>query len=85
MEILLALLFITLLCLSIGSLLLGKKTLNQLKLEIFCHYTILIILILIIFKTNDLFNVLASVLCAIPIALSIPLKTKRLNTMKING
>lgn len=78
-------LLISLLCLSIGSLLLKKKPLYQLKLGIFCHYTTLIILILIIFRTDNLFNVLASVLCAIPIALSIPLKTKRLNTMKING
>lgn len=82
MEILLALLLISLLCLSIGSLLLKMKPLNQLKLEIFCHYTTLIILIPIIFRTDNLLNVLASVLCAIPIALSIPLKTKRFKAMK---
>ena len=82
MEILLALLFISLLCLSIGSLLLKKNLINQLKLEIFCHYTTLIILILILFKTDELYIVLLSVLCATPVGLSIPLKTKRFNALK---
>lgn len=77
------LLLTSLLCLSIGSLLLQKNPLNQLKFEIVCNFTILIILILILFNTDDFYIVLFSILCAIPVGLTIPLKTKRMKAMKI--
>lgn len=81
MEILLVLLFTSLMCLSIGSLLLRKNPINQLKLEIFCSYTTFIVLILTLFKTEELYFFVFGILCAIPVGLTIPLKTKRLNRL----